>query len=89
MTKFTKIYNSFYGEKIDRPDQIEKIEMNGKELEDFCNFYYKEFSIFNFDEYELLSKIQERNFTRLLWLTLGFIFACLLIVGTLYANGKV
>ena len=86
MKKFTKVYNSFFGASIESPEQIEKIELDGKELERFCNFYYKESAIFNFDEYEIQTRKLDLRVTRLLWLTLGFILACLLILSTLYYN---
>lgn len=89
MTKFTKIYNSFYGEKIESPEQITEIKMSGKELKQFCEFYFRELAIFDFNDYEEQARINDLRVIRLLWSAIGFLIAFFIILITFYFNGKI
>ena len=40
--RFCEIYSQFWDGKIDKPEQLITKSMNGKELHEFCEFYYKQ-----------------------------------------------
>ncbi len=40
--RFCEIYSNFFGEKISKVKQLVNQELNGEELLDFCEFYYKQ-----------------------------------------------
>ncbi len=40
--QFCKIYSQFWEGKIDNLDQLVSHKMNGQELHEFCEFYYKQ-----------------------------------------------
>lgn len=40
--RFCEIYSQFWDGKIDKIEQLTSHKMNGKELHEFCEFYYKE-----------------------------------------------
>lgn len=40
--QFCKIYSQFWGDKIITPEALIHQSFNGKELHEFCEYYYKE-----------------------------------------------
>lgn len=43
--EFCKVYSSFYGEKIEKPLQIKQVVLNGQELKELIEFFYKSYEI--------------------------------------------
>lgn len=73
--QFCKLFHDFFGTKISSAEEIEMCNMTGPGLKKFCEFYLKNTIS---EESHLMNK-SDKRVSRLLWFTIGFLVAGILV----------
>jgi hypothetical protein len=69
--KFCRVYNSFTGKNISRPEEITNCNLNGNQLKDLCEEYHK--SVLGEECYNQFKS--DLIITRILWFVIGALVA--------------
>lgn len=81
---FCKIFTAYYGQEINTPDQLERCNMTGTGLRDFCEFYLSHFRTYD----EIEAEKEDRKISIILWFVIGMITGMIIIYLAIEFNIK-
>lgn len=80
--QFCKMFSEFWGTEISSPKDISDCNLTGEGLKRFCEYYFK--NTISEESYQMAKS--DRKVSRLLWFSLGFLAAGILVFIAQYIN---
>lgn len=80
--QFCKMFSEFWGTEISSPKDISDCNLTGEGLKRFCEYYFK--NSISEESYQMAKS--DRKVSRLLWFSLGFLAAGILVFIAQYMN---